>query len=339
MIEAHIPDRQQLTDLISACWKTKAIGEGVRFGIFDALANGEKTAAQLALPAEANLDSLHRLMRALTVLGLLEQTGPESFALTSAGQILRRDCEDSLSGMALHWSDRLWSGFSNFEKCVATGESVVESGPEHFEAMQNKDPVRADIFNRAMAETTIAIGKLVATAYDFSRFNRVIDVGGGYGAMLVGLLEANPNLEGIVFELEGVAGPGNRYIAEHGLGDRVKFVAGSFFESAPPAADCLLLKYIIHDWDDERSRVILSNCREALNENGVVLLVERLVPELVHAGQEHLSVIQGDMVMMRIGGKERTKSEYRELLEASGLKLKKVYPTASEFSIIEAVRA
>ncbi len=339
MSRTPIPDRQQIAQLISACWTTKTIGEGVRFGVFDALAGGEKSSAEIAATAGADPDALHRLMRALTVLGLLEQTGSHSFALTSAGQMLRRDHADSLSGMAMHWSDRLWSGFSKFDRCIATGEAVIESGPQHFDAMQNNDPVRADIFNRAMAETTIRIGRLVAQAYDFSRFESVIDVGGGYGALLVGLLETYPDLQGSVFELAGVAEPGRHYIAEHGLAERVQFVAGSFFEAAPPAADCLLLKYILHDWDDERSRLILANCREAIGENGVILLVERVVPDIVQAGDEHLSVIQGDMVMLRIGGKERTKTEYAALLEAAGLKLNAVYPTASEFSIIEVLRA
>jgi hypothetical protein len=334
-----VSGRAELARLISACWTTKVIGEGVRFGVFDAIAGGKTAAGEIAVDAGVHAGNLYRLMRALTVLGLLKQTGPDSFALTGAGQLLRRDHEDSLSGMAMHWSDRFWNGFSKFDEGIRTGQAIIESGPEHFARMQNEDPAAADVFNRAMAEATIRIGHRLAEAYDFSGFRKVVDVGGGYGALLVGLLKANPHLEGAVFELEGVVGLGNRYIAEHGLSDRVEFVAGSFFEGAPPPADCLLLKYILHDWDDERSRIILRNCREAMHERSAILLIERIVPDIVEAGEEHRSVIQGDMVMLRIGGKERTGTEYAELLHACGLKLKAIHPTASEFSIIEAVRA
>lgn len=339
MTQASLPDRQELSRLISACWTTKVIGEGVRNGVFDALADGPKAAADLAGQAGIPEDGLHRLMRALAVLGLLSQTDPRRFALTDAGQLLRRDREDSLSGMAMHWSGRLWDGFSGLGDCIETGRASVDSGPEHFAEMQNNDPVQADIFNRAMAENTLGVGRIVGKAYDFSRFEAVMDVGGGYGALLVGILEANPGLDAYVFDLEGLGEPGERYRAERGIGGRVAFVPGSFFESVPAKADCLLLKYIIHDWGDDHARTILANCREAIDENGVVLLIERIVPEIVEQDPAHASVVQGDLVMLRVGGKERTEQEYRTLLAEAGLALTAVHPTETEFSIIEARRA
>lgn len=332
-------DRRKITQLIQGCWTTKVIGEGVRYGVFDGLANGEATAHEIAKANGADAASLHRLMRALTVLDLLRQTGPETFALSEAGAFLRRDDEASLSAMAMHWADRLWRGFSQFDKSIATGEPTIEAGPDHFNEMQNNDPARADVFNRAMAEATLTVGKLVAKAYDFSRFDKVVDVGGGYGALLVGLLEANPQLAGTVFDLAGLAGPGAAYIAEKGLSDRVQFVGGSFFEEAPPTSRCLVLKYIIHDWGDCQSKAILSNCARSIGRDGVILLVERIVPEIVQAGEADMPVIMGDMVMLRVGGKERTLAEYEALFAASGLRLYAVYRTGTEYAVIEAVLA
>lgn len=333
------PDRQELMRMISACWSTKVIGEGVHFGVFDQLAEGAKSASDIAATAGVQTDGLHRVMRALAVLGLLQQTDERTFALTAIGQTLRRDHPDSLSGMAQHWSGRLWDGFTELGKVVETGEPSVESGPEHFAGMQNNDPVQSDIFNRAMAETTLKVGGVVAGAYDFSRFEAVMDVGGGYGALLIGILDAHPRLKGFVFDLEGLGEPGKRYRSELGKGDAIAFLPGSFFETVPAKADCLLLKYIIHDWGDEHSRTILRNCREAIDGNGVVLLVERIVPDVVEPAPGNVSVIQGDLVMLRVGGKERTESEYRTLLGEAGLELTGIFPTDTEFSVIEAKRA
>jgi hypothetical protein len=325
-------DRAALIDMITACWKTQVIGQGVAFGLFDALAGDPKTGAALAQAAGADEDGTTRLLRALAVLGLVEHLPGDRFALTATGALLRRDVPDSLNGMAGHWGERIWESFGRLAQSVRTGEASIPSGPEHFAVMQ-ADQAAADIFNRAMAEGSLRVGRALAKAYDFSGFSRLMDVGGGYGALLVGPLAANPGLAGQVYDLPALAAPAKAWLAEQGVGERVDYVGGSFFESVPPGADCILLKYILHDWNDARCRTILRHCREALG-SGTLLIIERIVPETVSTADT--DVIRGDLVMLGVGGRERTQTQYRALLADAGLELTDIASIDGNFSAMEA---
>jgi hypothetical protein len=327
------PDRERLIEMITGCWKTQVIGQGVALGLIDALKAGPMSSRELANLSSASDDGVHRLLRALAVLGLVEQIGSEAFALTAMGGLLRRDAADSLSGMAGHWNDRLWNSFATIGQSVVTGEPCVVSGPEHF-AESQADPVQSDIFNRAMAEGSLRVGRALAGAYDFARFRTVMDVGGGYGALLVGLLEAHPQLNGQICDLPVLAQAALAYLAEQGVGGRVDYRGGSFFDSVPAGADCILLKFILHDWNDARCLRILENCRAALGAAGTILIIERIVPEIVSAADE--DVIRGDLVMMSVGGRERTLAEYGALLKQAGLALQHVVPIDGNFSALEA---
>jgi hypothetical protein len=325
-------DRAGLIDMITGCWKTQVIGQGVALGLFDRLADGPKTAAALAAESGANPDGTLRLLRALATLDLVGHQLGDQFALTTQGALLRRDAPDSLNGMAGHWGGRIWDSFSRFPESVRTGEASIPSGPEHFAVMQ-ADATEADIFNRAMAEGSLRIGRALAGAYDFSGFSRLMDVGGGYGALLVGPLEANPALSGQVYDLAALAGPAKAWLTEQGVGERVDYAGGSFFETVPEGADCILLKYILHDWNDARCGIILRNCRAAIGQ-GTILIIERIVPETVSPADT--DVIRGDLIMLGVGGRERTAADYRALLGAAGLSLTRIIPIDGNFSAIEA---
>ena len=325
-------DRAGLIDMITGCWKTQVIGQGVAFGLFDALAGGATTSAVLAETAGANEDGIMRLLRALATLGLVEHLPGNRFALTPTGALLRRDAPDSLNGMAGHWGERIWESFGRLGTGVQTGEASIPSGPEHFAAMQ-ADPAAADVFNRAMAEGSLRVGRALASAYDFSGFSRLMDVGGGYGALLVGPLEANPALAGQVYDLPALAAPATTWLNEQGVGERADYLGGSFFESVPQGADCILIKFILHDWNDDRCRTILRHCREAAG-SGTILIIERVVPETVSPADT--DVIRGDLVMLGVGGKERTEAEYHRLLGEAGLRIDRILPIDGNFSAIEA---
>jgi hypothetical protein len=325
-------DRAGLIEMITGCWKTQVIGQGVALGLFDGLEDGPEAAAALADAAGASADGVMRLLRALAVLGLVEHLPGDRFALTATGALLRRDAPDSLNGMAGHWGERIWESFGRLGTSVQTGKASIPSGPEHFAVMQ-ADPAAADVFNRAMAEGSLRVGRALAKVYDFSGFSRLMDVGGGYGALLVGPMAANPGLAGHVYDLPALAAPAKAWLSEQGVGERVGYLGGSFFESVPPGADCILLKFILHDWNDARCRTILRHCRDALN-GGTLLIIERIVPETVSPADT--DVIRGDLVMLGVGGMERTETQYRALLADAGLELTRIVPIDGNFSAIEA---
>ena len=332
MAEVQGTDREQLIGMITGAWKTQIIGEGVKLGLFDRLSDGARSADALAAESSANADGVMRLLRGLATLGLVEHLPGNRFALTPLGQYLRRDAADSLSGMTGHWAGRMWSSFAGIGESIRTGEASAPSGIDHF-AQQQADTTGADVFNRAMAEGSLRVGRALAAVYDFSDCKTLMDAGGGYGALLVGPLEANPALKGQVYDLPTLADVAMAYQADHGVAARVEYVGGSFFETVPATADCIMLKFILHDWNDANSLTILNNCRETVGD-GRILIVERIVPETVSAADQ--DVIRGDLTMLTVGGKERTEAEYHALLGKAGLQITKIVPIGSGYSAIEA---
>lgn len=333
---AGATDRERVIEMITGAWKTRVIGEGARLGLFDHLAGGARTTDDLAETIGANADGLMRLLRGLATLGLVRHEAGGRFSLTGLGSCLRRDAAESLSGMAGHWAERMWSSFGGIGESIRTGEASAPSGPEHF-ARQQADPVQSDIFNRAMAEGSLRVGRSLAARYDFAGCHTLMDVGGGYGALLVGPLEAQGHLRGVVFDLPVLADAAKTYLGEHGVGDRADYLGGSFFENVPAAADCLMLKFILHDWNDANSLRILAHCHAAMGEGGRLLVIERIVPEVVTPADQ--DVIRGDLTMLTVGGKERTEAEYHALLAEAGLAITAIVPLDAGYSVLEARRA
>ncbi|WP_114953903.1 methyltransferase [Sphingosinicella terrae] len=303
----------RLIESITGAWRTRAIYEGVRSGLIDRLDSQPRTAAALAGPLDLDADTARRVLRALAVLGLCDQVAADGFVATELGGRLRAGVPGSLRGMAMLWGDRIWSSLETIGETLRTGTPGWGNGD--FGAL-HADPAESDIFSRAMAEQSEAIARAAAESVDFSGHRRVMDVGGGYGAVLIEVLRAHPGLTGLVYDLGSIAEGARRYLVEAGVGDRADFLGGDFFIDVPGGADCLLLKYVLHDWSDEDSLRILANCRAALEPGSALVVLERIMPERVTAADE--PVVRTDLVMMPISGRERRLDEIHVLLRASG---------------------
>ena len=327
-----VPDIQaeQLREAITGGWRTRLIYEGVRSGLIDALAAAPRSAEALAADLHLHADAVFRVLRALATFGLCEHVSAREFAATSLGARLRKDAPQSLRGVALHWGGRTMASLETVGHTLATGEPGRGNG--NFAALV-ADPVEGDIFYRAMAEQSVPVARALVEAYDFSGFGTVMDVGAGYGAVLSEILRANPSVQGLIYDLEGVAAGARRFIDETGAGDRARFVAGSFFETVPGGADCLVLKFILHDWSDPEVTTIMANCRKALPPGGKVVIIEKLLPELV--GRSDESVVRSDLVMMPINGKERTLAEYRRTATEAGFAYRRDIALIDDCSAIE----
>ncbi|WP_083218782.1 methyltransferase [Bradyrhizobium icense] len=224
---------------------------------------------------------------------------------------------------------------------MRTGESGTRRvyGVGTFEYLA-ANPDEAVIFNAAMAENTRRLTELLVSTYDFSRFQNMVDIGGGNGALMAAILAANAGVHGAVFDLPSGIAQAPRCLADAGVGMRCEAIAGDFFRSVPEAADAYILKYVIHDWDDAQSVKILSNCRKAMHQSSKVLLIERVMPERMDATPICQRIAMADMNMLAMpGGQERTEQEYRILLEAAGLSLERTTAMpGSEISVVEAKR-
>lgn len=336
------PPALALLDLLNGYRVTQALYAAARLGIADRLADGPQTSDDLARATGAHAGALRRLLRALASFGVFAEAVDGGFALTEVGALLRSDVPGSLrAGVVFYGERRHWKAWARFTDVVTTGQTVW--GPRAAQAffeMNANDPEGAAIFNAAMASLTSAFDAAVVAAYDFSRLRTLVDVGGGQGALLASIVRANPGLRGILFDIPPVIEGARARVAAVGLGGRIELVAGDVFAAVPPGGDAYLLKWIIHDWDDAHALAILRTCRRAVGNDGLLLLVERIVPERIDRSADTQSTVLADLNMLVLtGGRERTAAEYGALLRGAGFTLARIVPTETSLSVIEATGA
>lgn len=311
-----------------------------RLKIPDLVAAGPKTAEELAASTESHGASLRRMLRGLTAWRFLEELPDGRFAATPLSDSFRSD-KPGLRNLAIMLSEGGYQAWGELMYTLRTGQPAFDHlyGKGAFEKLA-EDPEASSHFNAAMAEISTRIGGAFVSAYDIGGVRTVVDVGGGNGGLLVAVLQAHPQMRGILFDLaQGLAGARERLVAA-GVADRATLQEGSFFEAVPSGADLYLLKFIIHDWDDEKSHAILQTCRRAMNATSRLVILERLLPERIDSADEALVTLMGDIHMMvMLGGKERTANEYRDLVTRAGLRMTRLVPTESEFVAVEAVVA
>jgi hypothetical protein len=306
-----------------------------KLGIADLLRQGARSSEELARATGTHARSLYRVLRAAASVGVVSESQDHRFALTDVGSTLRSDVPDSLRGWVLYtgepWNLQAWQELLH---SVRTGEPAWERahGVPFFEYF-SRHPDASEIFDAAMTDISRWDGAVVAAAYDFSQFRTVLDVGGGQGALLVSILKANAGVRGVLYDQAHVVERARDRIAAEGLEGRCEIVIGSFFESVPGGADAYVLKYIIHDWQDDRAHVILANCRRAMTSAGKLLLIELIVPP---PGESHLAKTSDVEMLVMLGSPERTINEYESLLNRAGFRLARVVRTPEVMSIIEA---
>ncbi len=332
-----LPPQAFLTQLAFGAMMTQALYVAARLEVADLLADRPQSISELAAATKTHERSLYRLLRSLASVGVFEEIEPKVFANTPYSEPLRKDAPNSMHGGAIfmgeEWHWRVWG---DMLYSVQTGKPAWGHihGAEVFDYFA-ANPRQAEIFNNAMTDMSVAIAPVIVEAYDFSGIRTLTDIAGGHGYLLAQVLKANPNMKGILFDVPSVITGASGLLEEQGVAERVEKVSGDFFSSVPGSADAYMMKHIIHDWDDERAIKILQNIQQAMNADGKVLIVEVVVPE---GNGPHYSKALDLEMLVSPGGVERTATEYRELLAAAGLRLTRIVPTKSPFSVIEAVR-
>src|ERR1043165_2374984 len=322
-----------LTQIMLGCLATQAVYVAATLGIADLLVDGPKSVEELARARNTHAPSLYRILRALASLGIFAEQDHRVFALTPTAQPLRSDVPNSLRDAVMFWgADWHWEVWGQTLYSVRTGKSAWSQvhGEEVFSYFEN-NPEAGRIFNRAMSSFSGLVTEAVVDAYDFTDIETLADIAGGEGRLLTGILPAYPKLRGVLFDLPYVIDGAREQVAATRVNDRVEFASGDFFASVPEGADAYILKSIIHDWDDERALTILKNVRRALRPSGRVLLVEAIVAE---GNNPDIGKLIDLEMLVSPGGKERTAAEYRELFTRACLKLNRIVPTKSPFSVI-----
>jgi hypothetical protein len=278
------------------------------------------------------------VLRALARIEVLRQTDDGRFALAPLGEPLRSDVPDSMYRMARLWGTDLFKlTWMRLPHSVRTGQSAQEYlfGLRQFDYLATQPQVAA-IFNDGMLAGTLTVAAAVVDAYDFTSIKTIVDVGGGSGALAATILRANPAMRGSVFDLPFCQQGALDFFATAGVSERCEFVSGDFFQSIRPSgADAYLLKFILHDWEDAKCAQILKTCRASVAPGAKLLLVESVLPP---DGGPLTDAVFGDVTMIvHTGGRERTRAEYAQLLDAARFRLTRVVPTRVAQSVIEAV--
>lgn len=330
-----VPPPVALLDMLSGMWIAQSIGTIARMGIADHFSGTATSVAEIAAKAKVNPDALYRVLRALSVVGVVRERDGKRFELTAIGQCMRTDHPQSMRFMAAYQTDLNWAHWGKLDHCLMTGTNAVEfvRGMKPFEYL-SKNPKDAETFDRAMVNISKMEVDAILAAYDFSSFQTMADIGGGYGTFLAEVLHANPKAMGILYDMPHVVKGSSEYLNKEKLTDRVRIEGGSFFESVPAGADLYMMKHIIHDWSDELSLKILKNIRSKIPATGKLLLFEAVVPEPNEP--DFSKFLDLEMLVVTEGGRERTEAEFRTLLALAGFTLEKVVPTTSMAKVIEA---
>lgn len=338
--EPAVPPAMQLIQMASAYWVSRIVYAAAELGLADHLAQGPLSAADIAAKAGLNAPALHRLMRSLAGLGILDEGEDERFGLTPLGEGLK-------SGKAATGSARaavLTLAAPWFATAMGQLSESVRSGATAFEKINGmpvfdylgRHPEAASLFSETMVGIHGSEPPAVAAAYDFSGLETIVDVGGATGNMLATILLRHKGLRGILADLAHVVKDAPALLAGKGVSDRVSIVPHDFFDSVPAGGDAYILSHILHDWSEAQCLTILGNLHKAMTAEARLLVVEMVLPG---RNEPHFGKIL-DMVMLAVpGGEERTGEEYRALLAKAGFRVTRIVPTASPVSVIEAVKA
>jgi len=297
--------------------RAQAIHVVARLGIADLLVNGPLTAGELVEASQSRFPELNRVMRFLAGEGVFTQDALGRYELNDAAHLLRSDAPNSLRPMALYLgAPYIWAAWGRLFDSVTLGTVAFEAA----HGIQRWDYEAAHPHDYALFQRyqSVAAVRRSPAAYDFSGMTSVVDVGGGDGTMLAGVLRAYPDLRGILFDVPEVIGRARTVIAEADMTDRCELVEGSFFETVPAGGEAYILSNILHDWPDAECLRILRTCRKAMSAGARLIVVEAVVPGDSAAPS---AVRYGDLQMMALtGGMQRTLEEFEALFTPTGFR-------------------
>jgi hypothetical protein len=331
--------QQHVLGLITGYWLSQCVRVAAKLGVADVLARGPKTPEALAEQLGANAPALRRVLRALASAGVFAEDARGRFRLTPAAKTLQTGAPGSLRDFArMMVDDYNWDAWAGLDHAVVRGALPFDQvhGEPIFEYLA-KHPDDEALFAASMASISGTENDAVARAYPFGKLRTLVDVGGAHGHLLATILRRHKKLRGILYDQPQVvaAAGASGFLSAPELAGRHELVGGSFFDRVPAGADAYLMKYILHDWDDEKCLRILGNCRDAMAEGGRVLVVEHVIPK--GNGAYWGKLLDVNMLALT-GGQERTREEFRELFARAGLKLARVWPTAGALRVLESVR-
>jgi hypothetical protein len=325
-----------LLEMAMGAWVSQAIHVAAKLGVADVLSNGPKSCDEIAAVTRTPAASLSRLLRALRSIGVLVIVEGGKFELTALGGPLQVKRPGSLRALVLTLGEIHYEAWGALLHSVKTGAPAFPSvfGARLFEFL-DQDRGAGDTFQEAMSDVSALVSQAVMLAYEFSGIHLLADIGGGCGQFLMAVLDAVPDMCGILLETPAVIAAATRKLASHPCRQRCALVPGNLLEAVPRGASAYLMSGVIHDWDDEQAIRILDNCRRAMAPNDKVLVVEMVLPS--RDEPRFAALLDLNMLVMN-GGRERTEEDFRQLFDAAGLHVTRLVPTLAPQWVIEGMR-
>ena len=317
---------EQFLSMATSKMVSKPIYVAAKLKIADHIKDGMTAIKDLAQKTKAHEDTLYRVLRALSSVGVFKELEDKNFELTPLAECFLNE-PGSQRGMVLWFNDPIHDlAWSHLLWSVETGEPAFNKayGKPIFDYFKENREI-SEVFNQAMSANTQGVHEMISQAIDLTGINTLYDIGGGYAHLLKKIMEKHPQLKGGVFDLPNVVAD----IKDESF----EIFPGSFFEEIPTGADAHILTFIIHDWDDESSLTILKNCFHSLPVGGKIFLGENV---LTGPNQPGLGKLLDLEMLVMTTGRERTEEEFKILLESAGFKYLGVTPTQGPLSIISA---
>lgn len=333
--------KEKIKGYIEGYRQTALLALACQSGILDSIESGCRTAEQLAIQRGWSKSALVRILRGFVLLGLIEYTPAEKegqvslLCVTELGRLLTTQSGGPERFYSLLSLNQYVSGWMSISAALTETDTPFQKafGMSVWE-LRRGDSVAGDLFNTWLSKQTSDHIEPIIQFVDLRGVEKVVDIGGGTGALLRGLLQMHPRLCGILADQAEVVESIQSYQVHESIGNRFETVAVNFFESVPSGCDAYLLKSVLHDWEDEDCGRILRVIAKAMQPGAKLFIIERLIPENPEADP---STIWIDLHMLCItGGKERNEREYAEILSSNGFRLGRVIKTASPFYVLEA---
>ncbi|GAA2150394.1 methyltransferase [Kitasatospora kazusensis] len=313
-----LPPRQQVLGFIYAKWAVGALRAAVEVKVPDALADGPRTVAEIAGTTGTDADALYRVLRAIAAAGVLEERADGRFALLPVSEGLVSDAEGGIRDMFLFASDpMLWRPYENVAHTLRTGEAAfVPAFGEPFYEYTKAHPDKAAVLDRAMLQNRYPGMDRIFDEFDFGRFRRIADVGGGRGHFLAELLRRHPGTTGVLVDQAHTVAEAKEVFDGSGLEDRVSVVPSDFFVGVPSGCDAYFVKNTLHNWDNDKALLILRSIRTAVGDTDArLLIVENL---LRGPGEWDIGKLIDVESLAVLGGRERDRAEWNRLAGAAG---------------------
>jgi SAM-dependent methyltransferase len=326
---------KKMMQLMSSLWVTRAVGTFARLGLADTIENGDEESTGIAAAHGLDAGRVYRLLRALSTVGIVTETAHDRFTLTPLGHLLGSRSPHSMRTAAILLTEYHADIWAKLDDALVGGTAFEALKGQPLFDWLAKNPDEGARFQKMMQEVHGPETPAIVAAYDFSRYQHIIDIGGGNGSLLSAILAAHPGRQATLFDLpEGIAAAKR---GEGGPLPGVTLAAGDVFKAVPEGGDLYLVRHLLHDYADEDSGKILSNIRRAMRPDGRVLVLEKQVPVDDTPGPGRWLDLH---VMLLTGGAERTLEEYSALFARAGLRLAQTLPTTHPaIDVIEAVAA